>query len=59
VTGHVTEQGNGPPRDVEPATGEGYWHGSATGEVQRWRARALAAEAEVRRLRAELARGGP
>jgi hypothetical protein len=28
----------------------GYWLGSAGGEVQRWRARALRAEAELARL---------
>lgn len=29
----------------------GYWPGSATGHVEHWRQRALAAEAEVRRMR--------
>lgn len=32
---------------------EGYWHGPAGDEVQHWRGRALAAEAELRRLKGE------
>lgn len=35
----------------EPAPAD-YWHGSATGEVLRWRERALRAEAALERLRA-------
>lgn len=36
---------------------DGYWHGPAGDEVQHWRGRALAAEAEVRRLRAKCGEG--
>jgi len=42
------------PSDNTSATSanlEGYWYGSAAGEVARWRSRALAAEATVVELR--------
>lgn len=45
-----------PVPDVEPPEGHGYWHGSATGRVEHWKARALAAEAELAALRGARAR---
>lgn len=46
-----------PPRAADSNTNSvvGYWFGSAAGEVQRWKARALAAEALVAELRRGLA----
>ncbi len=45
--------GDRPERCIEsePAAIDGYWLGSSTAELNRWRARALAAEAELARLR--------
>jgi hypothetical protein len=49
-----------PALSREPADAiDGYWHGSATDDRNRWRQRALAAEAENARLRALLERQGP
>ena len=36
---------------------DGYWHGSAVGEVAHWRERALRAEARVKELEPDAARG--
>lgn len=48
------ERGDRQARVVErdPKPEYGFWHGSAVGEVERWRRRALVAELEVQRLRA-------
>jgi hypothetical protein len=48
-----------PPSDrpspvPEEPTPAGYWHGSAHDEIERWRDRALRAEAMVERLHAAL-----
>lgn len=43
-----------PSREPEPPPEEGYWLGSAGGEVARWRRRALAAEAALVRLRFDM-----
>lgn len=42
------------PADKTKNAPEGYWHGSATGETNYWRGRAMAAEARLRLRHAEL-----
>jgi hypothetical protein len=40
--------------ESEPGPLEGWWPGSATSHVERWRRRALAAERELAEIRADI-----